>query len=54
MGLFECLFGRDTEKEELARWIVEHNTYEYLGTIPWRVYSFDKRVVASPHPKGCG
>lgn len=41
MGLFECLFGRDPEKEELARWIVEHNTYEYLGTIPWRVYSFD-------------
>lgn len=39
MGLLS-LFTRDSRKEELARWIHEHDNYEYLGTIPYG-YSYD-------------
>lgn len=39
MGLLD-LFTRGSRKEELARWIHDHDNYEYLGTIPYG-YSYD-------------
>lgn len=41
MGLFDSLFAPSKEKQELAQWIVDHNTFEYLGNYVSDDYSYD-------------
>lgn len=41
MGLFDSIINGNKEKKELARWIVDHNTYEYLGVYSIVTYSYD-------------
>lgn len=40
MGWFSNFFGRDEEKEELVRWIMDHNNYAYMGVVPRHSYPF--------------
>ncbi len=44
MGLFDVLFSRDKRdkrKQDLAQWIVDHNTRAYLGIGPMSSHSVD-------------